>query len=75
MSLSVSGTIKTETGKGTYRKSLSSTRTVALPQFVVAVLHRRQGSARRSATYAVFPTRNRSWQQVNNVGGAGSDRR
>lgn len=65
--LSVSGTIKTETGKGTYRKPLCATRTVALPQFVVAVLRRRQGSARRSATYAVFPTRNGTWQQVNNV--------
>ena len=67
MRLCVSGTVKTETGKGTYRKSLSATRTVALPQFVVAVLRRRQGSARRSATSAVFPTRNGTWQQVNNV--------
>ena len=64
---SVSGTIKTETGKGPYRKPLSATRTVALPHFVVAVLRRRQGSARTSATYAVFPTRNGTWQRVNNV--------
>ena len=67
MFLSVSGTIKTETGKGTYRKSLSATRIVALPPFLVAVLRRRYGSARSDASEAVFPTRNGTWQQVNNV--------
>ncbi len=63
----INATIKTETGKGTYRKSLSATRTVVLPEFAVAVLLRRQDSARRGATDPVFPTRNGTWQQVNNV--------
>ena len=63
----INATIKTETGKGTYRKSLAAARTVALPELAVAVLRRRGGGARASALDAVFPTRNGTWQQVNNV--------
>jgi integrase len=69
--LTINGTIKTEPGKGTYRKaspkSDSSVRTVALPDFAIAVLQRRRGAARENPNDAVFPTRNGTWQQVNNV--------
>ena len=69
--LTISGTIKTESGKGTYRKSSpksdASVRTVVLPDFAVAVLRRRQGAAKENPNDAVFPTRNGTWQQVNNV--------
>jgi integrase len=69
--LTINGTIKTESGKGTYRKaspkSDSSVRTVVLPEFAIAVLRRRQAAARENPNNAVFPTRNGTWQQVNNV--------
>jgi integrase len=69
--LTINGTIKTEPGKGTYRKgspkSDSSVRTVVLPDFAIAVLRRRWASARENPHVAVFPTRNDTWQQVNNV--------
>ncbi|MFZ5848381.1 MAG: tyrosine-type recombinase/integrase [Actinomycetota bacterium] len=69
--LTINGTIKTEPGKGTYRKpspkSDASVRTVVLPDFAIAVLKRRQAAARRNPNDAVFPTRNGTWQQVNNV--------
>jgi len=69
--LTINGTIKTEPGKGTYRKpspkSNASVRTVVLPDFAVAVLRRRQGTTRENPNDAVFPTRNGTWQQVNNV--------
>jgi integrase len=69
--LTINGTIKTEPGKGTYRKaspkSDSSVRTVALPEFAVAMLRRRKQVASRNPIDAVFPTRNGTWQQVNNV--------
>jgi len=69
--LTINGTIKTEPGKGTYRKpspkSDASVRTVVLPDFAVAVLRRRQGTTRENPNDAVFPTRNGTWQQVNNV--------
>ena len=69
--LTISGTIKTEPGKGTYRKpspkSDASERTVVLPHFAVAVLRRRQAVTKENPHDAVFPTRNGTWQQVNNV--------
>jgi integrase len=69
--VSISGTIKTETGKGTYRKpkpkSDSSKRTVALPPFAVAVLMRRRVEQRPNHFNAVFATRNGTWHQVGNV--------
>lgn len=64
--LSVSGTIKNEPGKGTYRKSIQGVRTVALPEFAAMVLRRRH-DARGNPLDALFPTRNGTWQQVNNV--------
>lgn len=82
--LTINGTIRTEPGNGTYRKaspkSDSSVRTVVLgpgftcgkaPDFAVAVLRRRRGTARENPHDAVFPTRNGTWQQVNNVEPAG----
>jgi integrase len=69
--LTINGTIKTEPGKGTYRKarpkSDASVRTVVLPDFAIAVLERRRATARENLNDAVFPTRNGTWQQVNNV--------
>ncbi|KAA1415972.1 site-specific integrase [Nocardioides humilatus] len=69
--LTINGTIKTEPGKGTYRKATpksdASVRTVALPDFAVAVLQRRRKSKGHNPVDAVFPTRNGTWQQVNNV--------
>jgi integrase len=69
--LTINGTIKTEPGKGTYRKaspkSDSSLRTIVLPEFALAVLRRRQAAAGENPNDAVFPTRNGTWQQVNNV--------
>jgi integrase len=70
--LTINGTIKTEPGKGTYRKasprSDSSVRTVVLPDFAIAMLGRRWAAARENPHDSVFPTRNVTWQQVNNVG-------
>lgn len=69
--LTINGTIKTEPGKGTYRKaspkSESSVRTVVLPDFAIVVLRRRRAAGRENPNDAVFPTRNGTWQQVNNV--------
>jgi len=48
-------------------KSDASVRTVVLPDFAIAVLRRRQGSTSENSSDAVFPTRNGTWQQVNNV--------
>ena len=39
----------------------------ALPDFAVAMLKRRRAAARENPNDAVFPTRNGTWQQVNNV--------
>lgn len=69
--VSVSGTIKTETGKGTYRKpkpkSDASKRTIALPPFAVDVLMRRRIEQRPNHYNAVFATRNGTWHQVGNI--------
>jgi integrase len=68
---SISGTIKTETGKGTYRKanpkSDASKRTLALPPFAVAVLMRRRDQQPANHHNAVFATRNGTWHQVGNI--------
>lgn len=70
-SVTISGTVKTEPGKGTYRKpspkSDASVRTVMLPSFAVAVLIRRQSSAGGDPESPVFATRNGTWHQVTNV--------
>ncbi|MCW2737808.1 MAG: site-specific tyrosine recombinase XerC, partial [Nocardioides sp.] len=54
----ISGTIKTETGKGTYRKSKpksdASKRTIALPPFAVDVLMRRRAEQPANRHHAVF---------------------
>jgi integrase len=63
----IRATIKTETGMGTYRKPLVNARTIELPAFAVATLRRRQSSSRCGHVDAVFPTRNGTWLQVNNV--------
>jgi len=69
--VSISGTIKTETGKGTYRKpkpkSDASERTLALPPFAVDVLMRRRIEQRPNHYNAVFATRNGTWHQVGNI--------
>jgi integrase len=69
--LTVSGTIKTETGRGTYRKptpkSDASRRTVVLPRFAAELLRVRREFAAPNEIDAVFATRNRTWHQVVNV--------
>ncbi len=69
--LTVSGTIKTEKGKGTYRKptpkSDSSRRTVVLPRFAAELLRVRREFATPTDNDAVFATRNGTWHQVVNV--------
>lgn len=68
--LTVSGTIITETGVGTFRqpwpKSRAGHRTLYLPQFAVAILLRRQVENRANAHDAVFPTRRGTWRQISN---------
>lgn len=63
----INATIKTESGVGTYRKPLPCPRMVALPDFAAEVLQARRGFMRANFLDAVFPTRNVTWQQVNNV--------
>jgi integrase len=69
--VTINGTIKTEPGKGTYRKpspkSDAGFRTVALPNFAGSALRRRRDSAEGDLPVAVFPTRRGIWQQVNNI--------
>jgi predicted DNA-binding transcriptional regulator AlpA len=69
--LSVSGTIKTETGKGTYRKATPKTdtsrRTVVLPRFAADLLRVRREFATPNENDAVFATRNGTWHQVVNI--------
>ncbi len=69
--VTISGTIKTETGKGTYRKqkpkSDASKRTIAVPPFAVDVLMRRRVEQRPNHYNAVFATRNGTWHQVGNI--------
>jgi integrase len=63
----INATIKTESGAGTYRKSLPRPRLVALPESAALLLQARRRSMRDNFLDAVFPTRNVTWQQVNNV--------
>lgn len=69
--LTVAGTIKTETGKGTYRKptpkSESSRRTVVLPPFAAELLRVRREFATPNEYDALFATRTGNWHQVVNV--------
>ena len=70
--LTINGTVKTEPNKGTYRKSSpksdASVRTLVLPDFAVSILRRRKrDTTPEDPIEAVFPTRNGTWQQVNNV--------
>ena len=63
----INATIKTESGFGTHRKPLPHPRLVALPEFAALVLQARRRSLPDNFLDAVFPTRNVTWQQVNNV--------
>lgn len=63
----VNATIKTESGIGTYRKALARPRLVALPDGAALILQARRRSIPDNFLDAVFPTRNVTWQQVNNV--------
>jgi len=63
----ISATIKTESGQGTYRKALARRRTVDLPEYTKQLLDRRRRVMPANLLDAVFPTRNATWQQVNNV--------
>jgi integrase len=67
----ISGTIKTEPGKSTYRKSKpksdASQRTITLPPFAVDVLVRRRAEQHANRHNAVFATRNGTWHQVGNI--------
>ena len=63
----INATIKTESGIGTYRKPLRHTRLVTLPEFAALVLQARRRLIPDNFLDAVFPTRNVTWQQVNNV--------
>ena len=69
--LTVSGTIKTETGKGTYRKATPKTdtsrRTVVLPRFAAELLRMRREFGTTNENDAVFATRNGTWHQVVNI--------
>lgn len=68
--LTVSGTIITETGVGTYRQSWPKTaagyRTLYLPRFAVGILLRRQVENHPNEHGAVFPTRRGTWRQISN---------
>jgi integrase len=65
--VAINATIKTESENGTYRKSLARPRTVELLEFALLVLDRRRHALSGNLIDAVFPTRNETWQQVNNV--------
>lgn len=65
--LDVNATIKTEPGAGTYRKALARPRLLALPDAAALILQARRRTSPDNFLDAVFPTRNVTWQQVNNV--------
>lgn len=65
--IEVNATIKTESGIGTYRKPLARPRLLALPEGAGLMLQARHRTSRDNFLDAVFPTRNVTWQQVNNV--------
>lgn len=63
----INATIRTESGIGTYRKPLSRPRIVVLPEFAALLLEARRIAEPDNFLDAVFPTRNVTWHQVNNV--------
>jgi integrase len=63
----INATIKTEPGAGTYRKASARPRLVALPEEAALILKARRRLSPDNFLDAVFPTRNVTWQQVNNV--------
>lgn len=63
----INATIKTAPGVGTHRKPLSHPRLVALSETAALVLQARRRRIPHNFLDAVFPTRNVTWQQVNNV--------
>jgi len=65
--IEINATIKSESGSGTYRKALSRPRTVEMPRYTTLLLGRRLLLMPVNLLDAVFPTRNATWQQVNNV--------
>lgn len=65
--IEINATIKTECGSGTYRKALPRPRTVDAPECTTLLLGRRNRTMPTNLLDAVFPTRNDTWQQVNNV--------
>ena len=65
--IEINATIKTQSGIGTYRKPLSRPRTVAVPEFGALLLEARRIAEPDNFLDAVFPTRNVTWHQVNNV--------
>lgn len=65
--VAINATIKTSPGVGTYRKPLVRPRLVALPEYTTLLLARRRRTIPDNWLDAVFPTRNATWQQVNNV--------
>ncbi len=63
----INATIKTESSVGTYRKPQARPRLVSLPETAALTLQARRRSVPDNFLDAVFPTRNVTWQQVNNV--------
>ena len=63
----VNATIKTEPGAGTYRKPLARPRLVTLSEAAALIVRARRRTSPDNFLDAVFPTRNVTWQQVNNV--------
>lgn len=63
----INATIKTQSGVGTHRKPLARPHLVALPESAAMLLQSRRRSVPDNFLDAVFPTRNVTWQQVNNV--------
>jgi len=63
----VNATIKTESSVGTFRKTIARPRVVALPESAAQMLLARRRSTPDNLLDAVFPTRNVTWQQVNNM--------
>ncbi len=65
--IEINATIKTEAGTGTYRKLLPRSRSLELPASAAQALKARRQTMRENHLDAVFPTRNITWHQVNNV--------
>ncbi|MCZ4499726.1 MAG: Site-specific integrase [Marmoricola sp.] len=69
--VTISGTVVTENGRGTYRKPRTKTdagfRTLVLPPFVVDLLRRRRAECPTNKHGAIFATRTGTWQQRSNL--------